>query len=229
MQPLLHDFEGERVLVFGGGTVGARRARTFGAAGAEVIVVSPAFADADFGGATRIRAAPDPPPDVDPAAADRDRDTVAGWLDRIAPALVVAATDDGDVNDAVAAAADARGTLCNRADRSGARDPGRVAVPSTVRAGPVVVGVSTGAPALTRVLRERLEGTVRSAGELAPLVGRLRERLREAGVPPERRRAVLRRVVRSDRVWKDLGSGTPKPEQTVDEIVSEELGEDWQW
>lgn len=214
MQPLLHDFEGERVLVFGGGRVGARRARTFRAAGARVIVVSPAFAGADFGGAEQVRAAPGP-------------DAVAGWLDRVAPALVVAATDDGDVNNAVAAAADERGTLCNRADHSGARDPGRVAVPSTVREGPVVVGISTGAPALTRVLRQRIEETVRAAGELAPLVGRLRGRL--DGLPADRRRAVLRRVVRSDRVWKALGSGTTNPEQTVDEIVSEELGEDRQW
>jgi precorrin-2 dehydrogenase/sirohydrochlorin ferrochelatase len=215
VQPLLHDFEGERVLVFGGGMVGARRVRTFRAAGAEVVVVSPAFADADFDGAARVRAAPAPA-------------AVPGWLDRVAPALIVAATNDEAVNDAVAAAADRRGTLCNRADRSGGRDRGRVAVPATVREGPVVVALSTGSPALTRVLRERVEETVRGAGELAALTGRLRDRLRDE-LPPERRRAVLRRVVRSDRVWKTLGSGTSKPDQTVDEIVSEELGEDEQW
>jgi hypothetical protein len=39
MIPLLHDFTGATVLVFGGGTVGARKARRF-ASEADVVVVS---------------------------------------------------------------------------------------------------------------------------------------------------------------------------------------------
>jgi len=38
--PLFHDFTDETVLVFGGGPVGARKARRF-AAEADVVVVSP--------------------------------------------------------------------------------------------------------------------------------------------------------------------------------------------
>jgi precorrin-2 dehydrogenase/sirohydrochlorin ferrochelatase len=208
--PLLHDFAGERVLVFGGGPVGARRARTF-ATEATVVVVSPAFTERSFGDAERVRARPRP--------AD-----VADWVERVGPALVVAATDDEAVNDAVAAAARERGLPFNRADRSGERDHRNVAVPSIVRDDPVVVGLSTGAPALTRELRERIEGEVGGAGDLAALIGRLRADLREE-YPPESRRAALRAVVSSDDVWKALGSGDAKMEQIVVEIVSTELGE----
>ncbi|WP_254545854.1 precorrin-2 dehydrogenase/sirohydrochlorin ferrochelatase family protein [Halomarina pelagica] len=226
MIPLLHDFTGRRVLVFGGGRVGARRARTF-AREAEVVVVSPAFVgDGDgeregdepgdergYGDATLVRAAPAP-------------DDVPAWFDRVAPALVVAATDDPSLNDAIAAEARARGVLVNRADRAGGRDLGGVAIPATVRDDPVVVAVSTGgrSPALSRVLRERIEREIDGAGDLARVTGDLRERLRDDH-PPDERRAAVRAVVRSDRVWKTLGGGADKTETIVDEIVSAELGE----
>jgi precorrin-2 dehydrogenase/sirohydrochlorin ferrochelatase len=66
--PLLHDFTGEVVLVFGGGPVGARKARRFGRE-ARVVVLSPAFADRVFepderrdrdAGVELVRAAPTP-------------------------------------------------------------------------------------------------------------------------------------------------------------------------
>ena len=144
MIPLLHDFEGQTVLVVGGGRVGARKARRF-AREADVVVLSPDFADADFGGAERVRASPDP-------------GAVGEWVDRTDPALVVAATDDEAVNDAVAAAARERNSLVNRADQAGERDPGSVVVPATVRDAAVVVAVATGgrSPALSRALRERI-------------------------------------------------------------------------
>ena len=210
MIPLLHDLTGERVLVFGGGSVGARRARTF-AEEATVVVISPAFGDREFGGASLVRARPSPA-DVD------------GWIERAAPALVVAATDDEAVNDGVAAAARERGLPFNRADRSGERDHRNVAVPSIVRDGPVVVGLSTGSPALTRELRTRVEREVDGAGELAALTARLREDLRDE-YSREERRTALRAVVRSERVWKALGSGDAKVDQIVVEIVTEQLGD----
>jgi len=65
MIPLAHDFRGETVLVFGGGSVGARKARRF-AREAHVVVVSPRFADADFG------AGPNGVTDAESTATDAD-------------------------------------------------------------------------------------------------------------------------------------------------------------
>ena len=210
MLPLLHDFAGETVLVFGGGPVGARKARRF-AREARVVVVSPDFADADFGSARLVRAAPDP-------------GDVGGWLNRADPALVVAATDDAAVNEAVEAAARERDVLVNRADESGPRRAGSVVVPATVRDDPVVVAVSTGgrSPALSRHLRERLEPTLGHAGGMADLAGDLREEMREW--PAERRRAALCAVVRSDAVWTALEDPDQHAREAAAAVVADVTG-----
>lgn len=213
MIPLLHDFEDETVLVVGGGTVGARKARRF-AREAEVIVVSPSFADADFGGAERVREAP-------------DAEGVREWVDRTEPALVVAATDDGDLNAAVESAAREAGALVNRTDEHGGRDPDSVVVPATVRDDPVVVSISTGgaSPALSRYLRERIEAEIDGAGEMARLTGDLRDELQERDVPADRRRAAVREVVRSGCVWTNLDRGSTKARQVAEDVVSDLTGD----
>ncbi|AQL43649.1 siroheme synthase [Halorientalis sp. IM1011] len=213
MIPLLHDFSGATVLVFGGGSVGARKARRF-AREAEVIVVSPSFADADFGGAERVTAAPD-------AAA------VAEWIDDTDPALVVAATDDGDLNAAIERAARDAGALVNRTDEHGERDPESVVVPATVRDGPVTVAISTGgrSPALSRHLRQEIEDDIEGAGEMAELTGELRSELQGDDVDPDERRAAIRAVVRSGRVWKHLDSGRTKPRQVAEDVIADVTGD----
>jgi precorrin-2 dehydrogenase/sirohydrochlorin ferrochelatase len=207
MIPLLHDFEGTTVLVFGGGAVGARKARRF-AREARVIVLSPIFADVSFGGAQLVRAAPQPT-------------EIAGWIDRTGPALVVAATDDEAVNEAAVAAATEVGALINRADESGSREPHNVVVPATVRDDPVVVSVSTGgtSPALSRTLREWFEEDIRGVGEMAELTSELRLDLRDRGVSPATRREAVRAVTQSSRVWKALGAGDDKANQVADDVI----------
>ncbi|UIO99514.1 bifunctional precorrin-2 dehydrogenase/sirohydrochlorin ferrochelatase [Halobaculum sp. CBA1158] len=207
MIPLLHDFDGETVLVFGGGPVGARKARRF-AREARTVVVSPAFADREFGDAELVRAAPDGP-------------AVTDWVDRLSPALVVAATDDESVNAAAERAARDAGALVNRADRSGERDAGSVVVPATVHDDPVVAAVATGgaAPALSRELRRRIEAEIDGAGAMAELVAEIRAERKAAGDPPSVRREAVRAVVGSSSVWKALQEGATNARQEADRVM----------
>jgi precorrin-2 dehydrogenase/sirohydrochlorin ferrochelatase len=220
--PLYHDLSGETVVVFGGGSVGARKARGFDEA-ARVVVVSPAFderllslaagGDGDRDGAVElVRAAP-------------EAGGVAEWIDRLAPALAVAATDDAAVNAAVESAALDRGILVNRTDVSGGRDPGSVVVPATVEDDQVTVALSTGgtSPALAKALRERIEAEIEGAGAMAALSGEIREELKAADVPPEKRREAVRRVVRSRGVWKGLQKGRSYGRQEADTVIEEVL------
>jgi len=213
MIPLVHDFRDERVLVFGGGAVGARKARRF-AREAEVIVVAPEFADREFSGATRLRGAPDP-------------GEVGEWIDRVDPALVVAATDDTTVNAAVEDAATERGLLVNRADRSGERGPGSVVVPATARDDPVVVAIATGgrAPVLSGFLREDVETLIEGTGALADLLGDLRDELEERAVPTRKRRRALRAVVEDATVREALREGDRERAREEAVGVVEEFGE----
>ncbi|WP_144921677.1 precorrin-2 dehydrogenase/sirohydrochlorin ferrochelatase family protein [Halorubrum salsamenti] len=221
MIPLYHDFTGERVLVFGGGTVGSRKASRF-ADEARVVVVSPAFDDrlaalAEGESVELVRSAPDP-------------DAVRDWIDRVDPALVVAATDDAAINAAAEAAALDADALANRtdvsaADRSGGRGAGSVVVPATVEDGPVGVALSTGgaSPALAKALRERIETEIDGAGAMAELSGTLRAELKGRGVAPEKRREAIRRVVRSEGVWKALQKGDSYGRQEADSVIEEVL------
>jgi precorrin-2 dehydrogenase/sirohydrochlorin ferrochelatase len=222
MIPLLHDFTGQTVLVFGGGPVGARKARRF-AEEAHVVVVSPEFCDRSFepegtrhpdAGVSFVRAAPGP-------------DDVPSYFERADPALAVAATSVARVNEAVGRVARERGVLVNRADRSGGRASGSVVVPATVRADPVLAAVATGgtAPALSKHLRERIEAELADAGLMAELVGELREEYKSRGVPPERRRAAVRRVIQSDAVWKHLGADSDKARQLAAGAAAGALGD----
>jgi precorrin-2 dehydrogenase/sirohydrochlorin ferrochelatase len=216
----LHDFAGERVLVFGGGSVGLRKAAGF-ADEAEVVVVSPTF-DEHVSGVELVRACPTASTVEGTGTTDatdavdeedvRDREggeamLVADWMDRTTPALVVAATDDATVNAAVERAARERNVLVNRADESGERDAGSVVVPATVRDGPVLAAVATGglSPALSARLRKRIEPEIEGAGRVAETTADLRGELRER--PPETRRDALRAVVASDRVWRVAREG----------------------
>lgn len=213
MIPLLHDFTDETVLVVGGGPVGARKARTF-ATEARVVVASPCFEAADYGGADRVRERLEP-------------DDASDWLARFDPALVVAATDDPALNAALATAARDRGILVNRADAAGDRPAGSVALPAVARDGPVVVGVGTGgtSPALAAHLRDRIAGEIAGAGAMADLTADLRAALAERGVPPDRRHAALRAVVSDDEVWTALDTGASNARQLAETVIRDVTGE----
>ncbi|WP_114575432.1 bifunctional precorrin-2 dehydrogenase/sirohydrochlorin ferrochelatase [Saliphagus sp. LR7] len=208
MIPLFHDFSESTVLVVGGGSVGARKARRF-AREARTVVVSPEFTDASFGDAELVRAAP-------------DREAIEDWLERVEPALVVAATDDEELNGAVADAARDRGILVNRADRAGRdRGEGSVVVPATVREDPVIVAIATGgaAPALSKDLRRELEEEIEGAGAMAEFLGEFRTELKARGVAPDRRRELVGDAVASPAVWTGLRTGAPNDRQVIEDVL----------
>ncbi|WP_435092779.1 precorrin-2 dehydrogenase/sirohydrochlorin ferrochelatase family protein [Halorubrum sp. N11] len=223
MIPLYHDFAGETVLVFGGGAVGSRKASRF-ADEARVVVVSPAFDDRLVG----LAAGSSEPVELVRAAPNAE--AVGDWIERVEPALVVAATDEAAVNAAAEAAARDADVLVNRtdvssADRSGGRGAGSVVVPATVEDDPVSVALSTGgaSPALAKALRERIEEEIGGAGAMAKLSGTLRAELKDRDVPPEKRREAIRRVVRSEGVWKGLQKGDSYGRQEADSVIEEVL------
>lgn len=140
--PVQLDVHGRRCVVVGAGSVGARRAATLVAAGADVVAVAPeavaSLTAAAAEGSLRWEQREFVPDDLDGAF------------------LVVAASGVAAVDEAVSAAASERGVLVNRADRA---ERGDLAFPAVVRRGPLRVAVSTGAaaPAVTRLVAELLD------------------------------------------------------------------------
>ncbi|MFZ5755649.1 MAG: siroheme synthase CysG [Pseudomonadota bacterium] len=181
--PVNLDLKGQPVLVVGGGAVAQRKAELLARAQAVVSVVAPdirgeleALANRSGGLAVRERyAAP----------------VLAGKT------LVVAATDDEDVNAQVSRDAKSRGILVNVVDRPALCT---FIFPAIVDRSPVIISVSSGgaAPVLARLVRARIETLIPAAyGRLAALASRFRGRVKEKLDSGDARR----------RFWENVLSG----------------------
>ena len=112
--------------------------------------------------------------------------------------MVIAATDDPAVNEAVFREAQALGCLVNVVD-----DPARCSffVPAVVRRGALTIAVSTGgkSPALARRIRQQLESLFDPAyGPLLDQMRRLRPTVQSTVPDPGRRAAFWERLLDSD-------------------------------
>ena len=181
--PVFLDLRGRPCVVIGGGEVAERKVTSLLEAGAQVTLISPGAtqrlqAQAE-GGMVRWERRPYQPGDL------------AGAF------LVIASTDNPQVNKAIAQEAEAQGTLLNVVDVTRLCN---FIAPSIIRRGPVTLAISTGglSPALAKKLRIELEGspTLRYA-DMAELVSSVRAELRRKGttVPPESWQACLNEEV----------------------------------
>jgi uroporphyrin-III C-methyltransferase/precorrin-2 dehydrogenase/sirohydrochlorin ferrochelatase len=143
--PALLDLRGRRVVVVGGGAVAARRARALHEAGADTLVVAPDVLDELRALGGQIVTRPFTESDLDGA-----------WL-------VMACTDDADVNAAVGAAAEARQIFCVRAD---AASGGTARTAAVARRDGVTVAVNGGDdPSRAVALRDAIAAAL-ELGEL---------------------------------------------------------------
>jgi precorrin-2 dehydrogenase / sirohydrochlorin ferrochelatase len=165
--PVLLRVAGRPCLVVGGGAVAARKVEGLVAAAAEVTVIAPDIAEAIEASGVRVERR-------------RYRAGEAGDY-----RLVIAATDDPQLNGQVYADAEAAGVWVNSAD-----DPEHCSftLPAVLRRGPITVTASTGgsSPALASWLRDRLAQEIGPEYEiLLGLLAERREALRSEGIPTE--------------------------------------------
>lgn len=172
-----------RTVLIGGGEVAQRKAEALLAAGSHPVVISP---------------------DLTPQLQEWVQQGKLTWLPRpyqngdLSDAfLVIAATDQPEVNHAVWEEAQQTGSLINVVD-----DPAHsnFIVPATFHRGPITVAITTGgsSPALARHLRERLEAALPpEIGTLAEILAELRPEM-QAHLPPEERVQRVRQVLASD-------------------------------
>jgi uroporphyrin-III C-methyltransferase/precorrin-2 dehydrogenase/sirohydrochlorin ferrochelatase len=180
--PLFADLSGRSVLIVGGGLVAERKVSALLSAGANVSVVAlsltPNLAALVAAGNLQYRA----------------EIFSAGMLDD--QWLAIAATDDREVNSAVAAAAGARRMFVNVVD-----DPELCTfqIPAIVDRSPLMIAISSGgtAPMLARLARERLETLIdQSWGALAELLARARTQIRARYARLEPRRRFYEQILR---------------------------------
>jgi siroheme synthase-like protein len=172
-------------VVVGGGRVAARKVASLVAAGAAVTVVAPELGQELAAMLTSGRGWRW----VGRAFAPGD---VAGCL------LLVAATDDREVNRRVADAGGEAGVLVNVVDDPDASD---FLVPSVVQRGPLQIAVSTAglATAFSAALRRRIEEQYpQTYGQAVEVLAAARAEARAAGLGEDERRALARRLAQLD-------------------------------
>lgn len=158
--PLFTDVRNRRCVVVGGGSIALRKASLLSRAGAKVFVIAP-----------RIQV--ELVQLVERSGGDAfKREYQNNDLDNTA--LVIAATDDEQVNAQVSRDAQARHIPVNVVDNPALCS---VILPSIIDRSPLMVAIGSGgqSPVLARQLRAKLESTIPSAyGRLAELVGKFR-------------------------------------------------------
>ena len=176
--PILLHLQDKQVAVIGGGKVGARKVRYLLRAGARVLLISPeANAElqvlADNG-------------EIEWIAARYQRDMLNDYM----PIVVIAATDDGRVNQTVAQDAHRIRALCNVTN--GSSDHSDFSNMALIEQPPLTIALSSNgkSPALIRLLKRRLEADI---GEeyalLADWLGEIRQgQMQEPSTQTERQR-----------------------------------------
>jgi len=184
--PVNLDIRDRPCLVVGGGGVGTRKAQMLLECGARVTVVSP-LASArleELAGLARLKLQRRP----------YEMDDLTGCF------LVIGATDDEALNRRIHADAEARGMLCNIADRPEACN---FILPAIVRRGDLVLAISTSgrSPAFAKHLRRRLEKDFGPEYAIfLDLMGRIRERLLATEHAPEAHKPLFERLIAGDLV-----------------------------
>jgi precorrin-2 dehydrogenase/sirohydrochlorin ferrochelatase len=199
--------EQRKTVVIGGGKVAIRKVAGLLEAGARVTVISPAFM-----------------PELRVMELTRSITLVsrAYQAGDLADAfLVIAATNNADINERVWQEARERGCLVNVVD-----DPARCnfIVPAVIRRGEVTVTISTGgaSPALARRLRERLESQIGpEVGALAGLLAELRPELQTRFQDDDLRTQAAFRLVDSDLAEIIRRQGLDAARARAQELLSE--------
>ncbi|HNY89080.1 MAG TPA: bifunctional precorrin-2 dehydrogenase/sirohydrochlorin ferrochelatase [Methanoregulaceae archaeon] len=203
MRPLMIDLTGKKVVIIGGGEVGARKARFFAPA-AEVTVISRSFSPHLSGiDVKRI------PCDIRDLPDGKIRALLDGAF------AVVAATPDPSLNNRIGTLCREKGILFNNA--SG--DTGDLLIPSVIAGDHFLLALSTEgeSPAVSRFLREHLQSTLPELDRMVALQGRLRKYLLDIEPDSRKRKDIVIKVLHDPSVWVALAKSEEGAWQIIEE------------
>jgi precorrin-2 dehydrogenase/sirohydrochlorin ferrochelatase len=189
MIPLMIDFTGKKVIIFGGGEVAVRKAAYF--TDGEVVVISRTFSDALKDMSLECRKV-----DLSEITEEEIRSLIRESF------LVIAATSDQTINNRIGRACRRERVLFNNADG----DRGDVILPATLNGKNFLVAVATygRSPAFSRYLRSQLESSRDSFDRMIDLQEKLRTALKETIRTQEERSIILAEVMSNPMVWEAL-------------------------
>lgn len=207
--PVFLNIQDKKCVVVGGGNVAWRKVCSLKEAGARVTVVSPEFC-------------PELEKETGVERIQQKYDT--GLLK--GAALVVASTDDGEVNKKVYYDAIECGILVNVVDKP---EFCSFIVPASVMRGDLCISISTGgaSPALARNIREYLEKQFGDEyGEFTKLLSEMRRKVLSEIKEESVRRDILQRIAGLNMLEVVKKKGVLEAKKKMLEIVSEKIARD---
>ncbi len=209
--PLMLDLEGKEVVIFGGGAVGERKASLF-LGFADITVISRDFSPAivKLFEERKIKII---------KVKDLTHNDISKHLKNAF--IVIPATNDILFNENIASIAQKSGKLVNRVD-----DMGDIIVPSAIRRGDIVLGISTqgNSPALSKYIRKTLEEVITPEFEqMARLQKEMREIVKSQVKDQKMRGKILWNIINDDDIWEVLGVSYEKAFKLASEHI-EKIG-----
>jgi precorrin-2 dehydrogenase/sirohydrochlorin ferrochelatase len=122
--------------------------------------------------------------------------------------IVIPATNDPVFNEKIAKIAKVHGKFINRVD-----DIGDIIVPSVIRRGDIVIGISTGgqSPALSKYIRRKIEEVITPEfAVMSRLQNEIREKLKSVVVDQKKRKETLWNIINDNDVWKAFAESYEK-------------------
>ena len=204
--PIFLNIQGKKCVVVGGGNVAWRKACSLKEAGARVTVVSPEFCPEleKETGIERIKQKYD-----------------EGFLKDTL--IVIASTDDEEVNKKIYYDATKRGLLVNVVDKP---EFCSFIVPSSIMRGDLCISISTGgaSPALARNIRECLERQFGNEyDEFTQLLSEIRRKILSEIREESTRRDILQRIAGLDLLEVVKKNGISEAKKKMLEIISEKI------
>lgn len=211
--PLMLDLSGRKIVIFGGGSVGERKAELFCGC-ADTVVVSLDFSERlqelETSGQVRLLRL-----DLTAAADSELREIISGAF------LVIPATSSSGLNRKITDIAGKSDILINQVDSLGS-----VVIPSVIKRGNLVIGISTlgHSPAVSKYTRRQIENVITPAySDMIRLQDELRSYLKQHVKEQRKRKALLWKVLESENVWNGFSESYEKAAEKAYAIISDNL------
>lgn len=211
--PLMLDLSGKRVVIFGGGSVGERKAELFSGC-ANTVVVSLEFSrrlhELEASGQVKLIKL-----DLLAASDLELKELISGAF------LIIPATSNFELNRKITDLAQESDILINQVDALGS-----VVVPSVIIRGDLVIGISTlgHSPAVSKYTRKQIESIITPVySDMIRLQDELRTYLKEQVAEQNKRKELLWKVLENEVVWKALSESYSSGAEKAYAIISEYL------
>lgn len=208
------DLSGRKIVIFGGGSVGERKAELFCEC-ADTIVVSLEFSrglqELESSGKVRLLRL-----DLLAVTDSELNEIISGAF------IVIPATSSFELNRKIILIAQQSDILINQVDSLGS-----VVIPSVIKRGDLVIGISTlgHSPAVSKYTRKQIEGLITPAySDMIRLQDELRSYLKQHVAEQKERKELLWKILENEIIWEGFSESYEKAAEMAYAIISDYIG-----